>query len=1319
MKKLLLYIIVLFFLFSKVTGNTKNLSLQDGISGSRIYSIIEDKNGIIYLSTNNGIDRYNGSDFEHYKFYDDRYSQTVFGRCMHYNKNKHVLWIGTQAGLYEFDFESDKIIRVKCESQELQKLNIRTIRTDNNGRLWLGARRGLFIKNNDTIIKVSEISREINSIDFINNKTAVVGTSRGCYKVNTETLMVSFLNLLTDTTNDFRNEHFTLVRKDKQNRLWLCSVENGLAVYDITKGSMIELPKATQQLIPKGTTIKQIINHSNNNVLIATDGTGVYELNDQLMLQQHLRHDEDDPSTIGSNAIYNMLIDSNYRLWLTSYGGGISIIDPNRITIGHLSHQYNEKKSLGNNYVREIIEDEQQRLWFGTRKGISIYNKSTKKWNHIYNKSLKNKNLGSNTILSMCQIAPNEVWVSSYGGGINVINTKTLEVSALYNRKALLRTIGSPHIFSIHRDSHDDIWLAVANEPLCKYDRKRKTIKKYPVKDVKSIYEMNEGLLILGSNNTFGTFNIGSGQYKSYTIDKEDDVRNVYTIINCFHKINEQEVFIGTSDGLKIFNVETKAIEHFGSHMGFISNDIRSILKDKDGVFWIGTTNGISQLNIINDEITNFIAPDEVKLTEALPGASLYSKNDTMYFGGINGATYFSKDEFRKSIIPPNLHFSNFRILNKLIRPAVSGSVLTKHINMTDTVTLKANQNSFAVSFYGLNYTNPHKNRYTWKLDGFQEEWGESTQITTANYTNIPPGEYVLKIKSTNIPNTWNGTERNLHIIIEPPIWLTPWAYLLYSIMVILLMYGILRLNKVRYMQKHSKEKIDFFVQFAHDLRTSLTLITSPLSIISENNNLEKRDREMLELSRSNLQKLTARFNQLLDFQKADINKLQPHIEKHNLIDHLNETIENFRPAINNKELTLKLENFDNEILVYYDRNKLDKALLNLLSNAIKYTPEKGSLTVRCFLDKKHWHITITDTGIGIPKVQQRYIFNEYYRGSNAINSTENGSGVGLLLVKKIVELHKGKITFKSVENIGTSFTIQIPYALEKQATETSQIESSNTSILPVTTLHEENAPSQAGKSGKQIKILIVEDNKELRSYLIEAFNNEYITYDASNGKEALEIIKKQHPALIISDVMMPVMDGTTLTQKIKSDLETCHIPVILLTALTDTTFKKAGYKIGADDYIEKPFDISLLKVRVENLITGRDRLKNKFTSFVEFKESEVTYENKLDNDFIKKAIQFVNDNMINEKLSVVELSKELCVSRPVLYRKIKALTDQSPQEFINLLKLKKAADILKSQQLSISETAFLTGFANPKHFSTNFKKQFGMSPSQFIKRDK
>mgnify|MGYP000826092517 FL=1 len=620
-----------------------------------------------------------------------------------------------------------------------------------------------------------------------------------------------------------------------------------------------------------------------------------------------------------------------------------------------------------------------------------------------------------------------------------------------------------------------------------------------------------------------------------------------------------------------------------------------------------------------------------------------------------------------------------------------------------------------------INYDYPSNILYSWKLEGFYDQWSRPGNENIIRFTNLSPGEYTLHILAvSNEDKRIVLEERAMQISIAQPIWLSFWAMLVYAIVLAVIAIIVLRIIILRKQRKVSDEKIHFFINTAHDIRTPLTLIKAPLEEIREREALTKDGISNMNTALRNVNALLRLTTNLINFERADVYSSELYISEYELNTYLTETFNAFRPYASVKHINFTYESNFRYLNVWIDKEKMDSILKNIISNALKYTPENGSVHIYASETNDSWNVEVNDTGIGIPANEQKKLFKIHFRGSNAINSKVTGSGIGLMLVWKLVHLHKGKINLSSVEHQGSSIKISFPkdskhFHKAHLATRTRELSTEQVPHVSPAEIYEK-AKKQHDQNLQ--RLLIVEDNDELRNYLTHTLSDNYTIQTCSNGKEALTIVKEYMPELIISDIMMPEMRGDELCAAIKNDIETSHIPIILLTALNDEKNILEGLKIGADEYIVKPFNIGILKATIANLLTNRALLKSKYANLEVSEEEEVSPNCATDLDwkFIATVKKSVEENIDNPAFNVDVLCNLLNMSRTSFYNKLKALTDQAPADYIRLIRLKRAAALLKTGQHSVTEISELTGFNDVKYFREVFKKHFKMSPSKYCK---
>ena len=704
-------------------------------------------------------------------------------------------------------------------------------------------------------------------------------------------------------------------------------------------------------------------------------------------------------------------------------------------------------------------------------------------------------------------------------------------------------------------------------------------------------------------------------------------------------------------------------------------------------------------------------------------------KNKKFIFGSSDGAVEFDKDMKLPRGYSSKMIFSDFKLFYQTIYPDDEDSPLRTSINETKELKLKYNQNIFSLQVSSINYDYPSNILYSWRLEGFYDEWSKPGTENTIRYTNLAPGKYTLRVRTiSNEDKRIVLEERSMDIVIAQPFWLTIWAMLLYAAFLCLIAIILLRILILRKQRKVSDEKIHFFINTAHDIRTPLTLIKAPLEELREKEELSKEGISNMNTALRNVNALLRLTTNLINFERADVYSSELYISEHELNTFMNEIFNAFQQYANIKHINFTYESNFRYMNVWFDKEKMESIFKNIISNALKYTPENGNVQVFVSETSDSWSVEVRDTGIGIPANEQKKLFKLHFRGSNAINSKVTGSGIGLMLVWKLVRLHKGKINLSSIENQGSVIKITFPkdskrFRKAHLATPSKQRQEIKVvdNVPPPSPEIYENAQKKENINHR--RILIVEDNDELRNYLSQTLSEEYVVQVCSNGKEALTIIPEYKPELVISDIMMPEMRGDELCQAIKNNIETSHIPVILLTALNNEKDILSGLQIGADEYVVKPFNIGILKANVANLLANRALLRSKYANLdlddEEHDEDCINCSQDIDWKFIANVKKNVEDNIDNPALTVDVLCSLMGMSRTSFYNKLRALTDQAPGDYIRLIRLKRAVQLLKEDTHTITEIAEMTGFSDAKYFREVFKKHYNVSPSQYGKEKK
>jgi len=887
------------------------------------------------------------------------------------------------------------------------------------------------------------------------------------------------------------------------------------------------------------------------------------------------------------------------------------------------------------------------------------------------------------------------------------------------------------YIRDIRMDSQGYIWSGGFYN-LKRINLKTQNVRLYQgLNSITAITEKDANSMWIGSATGLYLLDKESGKFEHIKLPVES------TYIYSLYQAKNGSLYIGTSgSGLLIYDFAQKLFTHYYSeNCALISNNIYTILSDADKELLMGTENGLTSFYPQQKKFYNWTKDMGLMTTHFNALSGVLRKNNHFVFGSSEGAVEFHKDMKLPRDYSSKMIFSDFKLFYQTVYPRDKHSPLKESINDIKTLELGYNQNIFSVQVSSINYDYPSNILYSWKLDGFYEEWSKPGAESTIRYTNLAPGEYTLRVRAiSNEDKRVVIEERSIDIIIDQPFWLTFWAMLFYAGILFLIASVLLRIIILRKQRKVSDEKIHFFINTAHDIRTPLTLIKAPLEELREKEELSKEGISNMNTALRNVNALLRLTTNLINFERADVYSSELYISEHELNTFMNEIYGAFQQYANIKHINFTYESNFRYMNVWFDKEKMESILKNVISNALKYTPENGSVQIFVSEAADSWSVEVSDTGIGIPANEQKKLFKLHFRGSNTINSKVTGSGIGLMLVWKLVRLHKGKINLSSIENQGSIIKITFPKDSKryrkahlttpnKQRPET---KSSNDIPLPAPEIYENTQKKEKKeKKEKNQRILIVEDNDELRNYLSQTLSEDYLIQVCSNGKEALTVIPEYKPDLVISDIMMPEMRGDELCQAIKSNIETSHIPVILLTALNNEKDILSGLRIGADEYVLKPFNIGILKATISNLLANRALLRNKYASLdSEDEENDddeeyINYSQDIDWQFIADVRKNIKDNIDNSALTVDVLASLMGMSRTSFYNKLKALTDQSPGDYIRLIRLKHAIKLLKENVHNITEISEMTGFNDVKYFREVFKKHYNVSPSQYFKEKK
>ncbi|WP_234989682.1 hybrid sensor histidine kinase/response regulator transcription factor [Cellulophaga tyrosinoxydans] len=1353
------------------------VNIKDGISKVAVPSIIQDKEGFIWISTNGaGLYRFDGIDYLSYKHkLNDSTSLTSnLIYCTHLDY-KNRLWIGTEDGLnlYERQFDRFKKIPIsRINKNKNISVAVSSLSSDKSGNIYLGTfENGLykFNVNSDIIeqIPVEGINSEtsfvnINAIQVSDKGKVYVGSNIGLLEYDSVTnklkksLFSSYKGIVSI------DQPIQSILLDNSNNIWIGTLENGLY-----KASILSIgSQKSFNLIHYNITKKRILSMveiPDGTLLIGTENDGLIHLNQNGTVIKNYILDKTDKNSIKSNSIWSLFVDKNERIWMGYYNSGVAVYDK-------LYDKFNSLESVSGNInslqfasVTAIEQDEYGKFWISMDGGgIDIYDPKTNKFEHISKTNTKGySGLTSFDIQTVFIDSNKNIWAGSWNNGLYLLKHGSKKFIN-YNA-ANTPNLDANSVLSFAEDLDGLIWIGTFHGGVVSYNPKDGTFTNQympPFPKEELIGNAVRKVLVDSKNNvwvgtTEGVFRINKNRNKEYQVEaiskkETNSNRNKKSAnhILSLYESSDGSIWFGTRGSGLCRYTEDDTFQWYNELYEFTEESVSSIIESENGNLWVSVNSGLLKLNLKNNEITNFTLNDGLLSNEFNFNAVYKDHKGRLYFGNYKGIDFFNPDEISTNKIVPSLYLTGLKLFNKEVYPDEEGSPLKQILAKTEEIELNHNQSVFTIEYSGISYTRPEKNQYAYYLEGLEESWNYVGNLRSATYTNLDRGTYVFKLKAANNDGIWNETPLELRITVLPPWWKTNWAIFVYIALFLGMAYLLNNLAQERIKEKElirnernqriqedelHEKKLQFFTNISHEFRTPLTLMINPLQdIINDDKlNLPQRVKDKHNIIYKNTNRLYRLINELMDFRKLEFNKMRIRAQETNAVSFTKDITGYFKEEAYNRNIHLAVDSDVPSISLWADESMLEKIIFNVLSNAMKVTPNGGAINIDLLskddlivlplVDEKKpikvIEIIISDTGPGLDKEQAKKIFERFYQVENLNKTYYGGTGIGLEVVHNFVKLHKGSIEVESKIGEGTTFRILFPagknhFSDQELLTEVTSATSIKERFVPK--INAESVKEDVAfdeKTTKSYTVLIVEDNTELRNYLRDELKGDYKILVANNGKEGLEISSDALPDAIITDVIMPEMNGFDFCKILKTDLRTSHIPLLMLTAKTRIDDRIEGIGYGADAYMVKPFDMRLLKLRVSQLITSRKLIFNKYFGAISGAE-ESKNAISIDKEFIQKVLSFINKNISDSDLSVELLAEELNLSRSQLYRKIKTLTGQTVNEFLRKIRLQRAKQLLESGSATVSEVCFKVGFSSPSYFTKCFKAHFGVLPT-------
>lgn len=1297
------------------------IEMENGLSSRRVLSIQQDSQEYMWILTHKGVDRYDGKRFYHYQLQNKKRIMNFYPdlNTLHMDSDSTLWEYGKDGYVFRFDALKDSfqlVFDLHEQFPQLRKTPISSIYFDNENQIWFcnGSHIILFdTEKNESHILSQNITDPVMSITEVRKGIFYIATNKSIHRI-TFSEQKKATQIENIPIGDIRLINYIYYHQETD-QLIVSTLMNGLYLYNPTDNKIINLGNTLKDI---GINTIKPYDKTPHEVLIATDGDGVYKLNLKTHHFTHfLKEDYEHPNKMNGSIIKDIYIDKAHRIWNVIYPTGITVYSEKYPSYEWIKQSKTNKNSLIDNRINAILQDSEGDTWYATSNGISCYEAKNKVWRNYIGPNSKDAPNDNRIFISLCELEPGIIVAGGYMSGSYQINKRNGKVTFSLQPAVTKGETPDKYIRSIHRDKDHTIWSGGFYNLRSFNLITRESVQYNTTYPITCIKDKDEHSLWIGTINGLYVFDKLKKQLSIY-----DKLSNTGCINTIYQTDNGDKTYIGTyGNGLFIIdNRKHHNAHYYIENSGLITNNIYSIIPNKQGNLILGTENGLSQFDTKENLFINWTKEQGLLSANFNQNAAVHTNDGYLIFGSNEGAIVLPDSITFPRNFSTHMIFSNLSIMYQTVYPKETDSPLEKPLDETSSIKLKYDQNTFSLNVSSINYDNPSNILYSWKLEGFYEHWTQPSNTNLIRYTNLSPGNYTLKVRSILLDNNQVLEERSIQIIIERPFWLTFWSFLVYALVLIGVAYAIMRYQIIRRERKISQEKINFFVHTAHDIRTPLTLIKAPLGEILKNEQLSEQGLVNINLAMQNTDNLSNLANNLMNFQKEELYSSVVTVSQQELNQYLYSYIQQFENYANQKGLNLQYKSNFEQLDVWIDLNKMDSILRNLLTNALKYTPSGGSVTVEASHSKNSWTVTVADTGIGIPKQDQKKLFKFLFRGSNTTNQLITGSGVGMLLTYRLIKNHEGKISFNSTENVGTSFQLTFPirstnyqYKTEELSHDISSASVLQNSIDPIITPLKDNAEAPL--------IMIVEDNSSLRSFLIQSLSAQYRVTGAENGKEAIQKIKQEQPDLILSDVMMPIMNGEELCKQLKNDIETSHIPIILLTALGDREHILRGLETKADMYIVKPFDLIVLKAKISNVLENRELIRTRFQQAAlpapTEKEEELPQLSNLDDEFMHKVTALVKEKLSTE-LNVDILCAAMNMSRTSFYNKMKALTGIPPADFIRNIRMQEAAILLKSRKYSVTEVADMVGVADPKYFTDIFKKFYGVPPSTYMKQN-
>lgn len=1308
----ILFVLNINELFCLPSYSFKHYNINNGLSQNTVHAIFQDKLGFMWFGTKDGLNRFDGTLFKIYKFSPgENLRDNVFHRILQDKLDN--LWVGTDDGIYIYDPRKEEFNRFELTTPDNVSIDgvVSDMLEDKEGDIWISLEeKGVFHYNFLTgVLTNYKIPRAPDGMSMVSLCLGKEGDiwafpyNLPFVSIDKKTGKITDFKLVDNPDLFYNTGEIWKVVADEYNQLLIASSTKGLiSVNTVSKTHRILLAEDAEGQPIFARCLTKI---DPKTIWIGSE-SGLYIYNTETRKAENLRHNRSVPYSLSDNAIYSIFKDREGGIWVGSFFGGVDYYS-NQYNQFELFYPVDGVNRMKGSRVREFCEAPDGKIWIGTEdNGLNLFDPVK---NEFLPLPLPLQSLYTN--IHALYADGDYLWIGTFSKGLNRFNLKTNEL-VTFKQSDAPNSISQNSTFSIYKDRQNTLWIGNLSG-LNIYDYENNNFKQVDAFQgiyVQDIFEDTDGKIWVATF-TKGLYrhDPATGAWKIFFHHPADGGNTLYNKITSIFEDSQKQLWVATEGGgFYLFDRKNEEFIPVNSSKGLPNDVVYQLQEDLDGNLWLSTNSGLVKYDPQTESFRNYTVENGLKTNQFNYQSSFKASDGTLYFGSIDGFVRFNPSTFRESEHAVPVVFTELFINNAPVSPKDEKSLLKQSILFTENLTLAHRKNSFRLSYAVLNYSNRNDYQILYKLDGFDKEWIQSESNNDIIYSNLKPGKYVLSLKLHNgLKDSDEETLKSLTIHIRPPFWLSRWAYLVYVVLFIAGIAGLFRFLSYRsqkiqrermqiFGQQKERElyrsKIDFFTNVAHEIRTPLSLIKAPLDYVINTEEVSEGVKENLQIMSKNTDRLLNLTNQLLDFQKTESDAYLLNLEPRNVSELIRETSLRFTPLAKQKGLLFDMDLPEKDMYVQVDKEAFLKIISNLINNAIRYC--KSFVRLKAYIagdNEDSWFHLITDNdGEKIPDEHKQAIFKPFVQ-LDKDDRTVNGTGIGLALSRSLTELHKGTLDLEDSEDT-VRFHLVLP------------VGSSTDVILEFS--------GETGKSS-HTTILLVDDDPELLHFEEKFLSPHYHVLTARNGKEALEVLREANVNLVVCDIMMPEMDGFEFTRRVKSNIEFSHIPVILLTAKVNVESKVQGFEIGADAYIDKPFSLEVLLAQIANLLQNREKLRETFLKHPYIGANSVAL-TKSDEEFIRKLHAIVLENIDNSGFIVEDIAEQFNMSRASFYRKIKGVLNLTPNEYIRVERLKKAAQLLKEKTYKVNEICYMVGFNSPSYFSKCFQQQFGVLPRDF-----